>query len=78
MYATCQQLQAHANTIAASGLLRHTELQLHVPPSIAIATRGQMQGLRLQLALFDRDFDDLGTSLFNVIYDKNIVVCSLP
>lgn len=61
MYATCQQLQTHANAVAASGLLRHTELQLRVPPSIAIATRGQLQGLRLHLALFDQDFDDLGT-----------------
>lgn len=65
MYATCQQLQAHAQAqaVAASGLLGHTELRLHMPPSIAVATRGQMRGLRLQLALLDREFDDLGEVL---------------
>lgn len=62
MYATCQQLQAQAQAHAAmaSGLLSHTELRLHMPPSIALATRGRLQGLRLQLALLDREFDDLG------------------
>ena len=62
MYATCQQLQAQtqARAMAASGLLGHTELRLHMPPSIALATRGRLQGLRLQLALLDREFYDLG------------------
>ena len=62
MYATCQQLQAQAqaHAAAASGLLGHTELRLHVPQSIAFATRGRLQSLRLQLALLDREFDDLG------------------
>ncbi|KAJ6670638.1 TARGET OF ERK KINASE MPK-1 [Salix viminalis] len=61
MYATCQQLQAQAraHAAAASGLIGHTELRLHMPPSIAFATRGRLQGLRLQLALLDREFDDL-------------------
>ncbi|KAL0929193.1 hypothetical protein M5K25_001137 [Dendrobium thyrsiflorum] len=59
MYATCQQLQAQAHAVAASGLLGHTELRLHVPSSIALATRGRLQSLRLQLALLDREFDDL-------------------
>lgn len=66
MYATCQQLQAQAQAhaaAAASGLLGHTELRLHVPPSIAFATRGRLQSLRLQLALLDREFDDLGTAI---------------
>lgn len=65
MYATCQQLQAQAraHAAAASGLLGRTELRLHMPPSIALATRGRLQGLRLQLALLDREFDDLGTAL---------------
>lgn len=65
MYATCQQLQAQAraHAAAASGLLGHTELRLHVPPSISFATRGRLQGLRLQLALLDREFDDLGMVL---------------
>lgn len=62
MYATCQQLQAQAqaHAMAAGGLLGHTEVRLHMPPSIALATRGRLQGLRLQLALLDREFDDLG------------------
>lgn len=61
MYATCQQLQAQAHVAAAaSGLVGHTELRLHVPQSIAFATRGRLQSLRLQLALLDREFDDLG------------------
>ncbi|KAL9231378.1 hypothetical protein vseg_006614 [Gypsophila vaccaria] len=61
MYATCQQLQAQAqaHAVAASGLLRHTEFRLQMPPSIAFASRGRLQGLRLQLALLDREFDDL-------------------
>ncbi|KAI3935321.1 hypothetical protein MKX01_030377 [Papaver californicum] len=61
MYATCQQLQAQkqAHAAAASGLLGHSELRLHMPPSIAFATRGRLQGLILQLALLDREFDDL-------------------
>ncbi|KAG4127932.1 hypothetical protein ERO13_D10G233200v2 [Gossypium hirsutum] len=61
MYATCQQLQAQAqaHAAAASALLGHTELRLHMPPSIAFATRGRLQGLRLQLALLDQEFDDL-------------------
>ncbi|ONK62207.1 uncharacterized protein A4U43_C07F1480 [Asparagus officinalis] len=61
MYATCQQLQAQAqaHAVAASGLLGHTEFRLHVPPSISFATRGRLQSLRLQLALLDREFDDL-------------------
>ncbi|KAE8707302.1 hypothetical protein F3Y22_tig00110384pilonHSYRG00369 [Hibiscus syriacus] len=62
MYATCQQLQAQAqaHAAAASALLGHTELRLHMPPSIAIAARGRLQGLRLHLAILEREFDDLG------------------
>lgn len=73
MYATCQQLQAHAqaHAAAASGLLGHTELRLRMPPSIAFATRGRLQGLRLQLALLDREFDDLGMV-------KSIIVQHMP
>ncbi|XP_061337970.1 E3 ubiquitin-protein ligase SDIR1-like [Gastrolobium bilobum] len=61
MYVACQHLQAQAraHAAAATGLLGHTELRLHVPPSIAIATRGRLHGLRLQLALLDREFDEL-------------------
>ncbi|XP_073221634.1 E3 ubiquitin-protein ligase SDIR1-like isoform X3 [Cicer arietinum] len=56
MYATCQQLQAQAqaHAAAASGLLGHIELRLHMPPSIALASRGRLQGPRLQLALLVR------------------------
>ncbi|RWW87673.1 hypothetical protein BHE74_00003477 [Ensete ventricosum] len=67
MYATCQQLQAQAeaHAAAASSFLGGTELRLHVPPSVAFATRGRLQSLRLQLALLDREFDDLAIiSLF--------------
>uniref|UniRef100_A0A0D9VSG1 RING-type E3 ubiquitin transferase n=1 Tax=Leersia perrieri TaxID=77586 RepID=A0A0D9VSG1_9ORYZ len=61
MYATCQQLQAQAqaHAAAANGFLGHTELRVHVPQTIALATRGRLQSLRLQLALLDREFDDL-------------------
>ncbi|GAU49338.1 hypothetical protein TSUD_88450 [Trifolium subterraneum] len=60
-YATCQQLQeqARAHAAAASGLLGHAELRFNMPPSIAIASRGRLQGLRLQLALLDQEFDEL-------------------
>lgn len=66
MYATCQQLraQAQAHAAAASGLLSRAEFRFHMPPSIAFATRGRLHGLRLQLALLDREFDDLGVVLF--------------
>lgn len=90
MYATCQQLQAQAqaHAVAASGLLGHTELRLQMPPSIALATRGRLQGLRLQLALLDREFDDLGKcapcnfdilcgykALCAISFSKNKVLC---
>lgn len=83
MYATCQQLQAQAqaHAAAASGLLGHTELRLHVPPSIAFATRGRLQGLRLQLALLDREFDDLGMccALLNIISASSLLrICDEP
>ena len=59
MHATCQQLQAQARA-HVSGLLGRTELHLHTQPSFAIATRGGLQGLRLQLALLDCEFDEQG------------------
>lgn len=73
MYAACQQLQAQAHAVAAGGLLGHTELRLQMPPSIALATRGRLQGLRLQLALLDREFDDLGTpfTFHHIMYNDN-------
>ncbi|KAM5556454.1 E3 ubiquitin-protein ligase SDIR1 [Rosa sericea] len=74
MYATCQQLQAQAqaHAAAASGLLGHTELRLHMPPSIALATRGRLQGLRLQLALLDREFDDLDYDTLRALDSDNV------
>ncbi|CAN1231330.1 E3 ubiquitin-protein ligase SDIR1 [Linum grandiflorum] len=74
MYATCQQLQAQAraHAAAASGLLGHTELRLHMPPSIAFATRGRLQGLRLQLALLDREFDDLDYDALRALDSDNV------
>ncbi|GER36690.1 RING/U-box superfamily protein [Striga asiatica] len=79
MYATCQQLQAQAqaHAIAASGLLGHTELRLHMPPSIALATRGRLQGLRLQLALLDREFDDLDYETLRALDADNIPTASM-
>ncbi|KAB1225909.1 E3 ubiquitin-protein ligase SDIR1 [Morella rubra] len=73
MYATCQQLQAQAraHAAAASGLLGHTELRLHMPPSIALAARGRLQGLRLQLALLDREFDDLDYDTLRALDSDN-------
>lgn len=74
MYATCQQLQAQAqaHAVMASGLLGHTELRLHMPPSIALATRGRLQGLRLQLALLDREFDDLDYETLRALDGDNV------
>ncbi|KAK0592407.1 hypothetical protein LWI29_018594 [Acer saccharum] len=74
MYATCQQLQAQAQAHAAvaSGLLGHTELRLHMPPPIAFATRGRLQGLRLQLALLDREFDDLDYETLRALDADNV------
>ncbi|XP_062157350.1 E3 ubiquitin-protein ligase SDIR1 isoform X1 [Alnus glutinosa] len=74
MYATCQQLQAQAqaHAAAASGLLGHTELRVHMPPSIALATRGRLQGLRLQLALLDREFDDLDYETLRALDADNV------
>ncbi|KAL1348424.1 E3 ubiquitin-protein ligase SDIR1 isoform X1 [Arachis duranensis] len=74
MYATCQQLQAQAqaHAAAASGLLGHTELRLHMPPSIALATRGRLQGLRLQLALLDREFDELDYETLRALDSDNV------
>lgn len=62
MYAACQQLQTQAqiHAAAANSLIGHTDLRHHVPPTIALSNRGHLQGLRLQLALLDREFDDLG------------------
>lgn len=74
MYATCQQLQvqAQAHAAAASGLFGHTEFRLQMPPSIALATRGRLQGLRLQLALLDREFDDLDYEALRALDTDNV------
>ncbi|KAJ4969806.1 hypothetical protein NE237_002905 [Protea cynaroides] len=73
MYATCQQLQAQAQAHAtvASGLLGHTELRLQMPASIVLATRGRLQGLRLHLALLDREFDDLDYETLRALDSDN-------
>ncbi|TQE07185.1 hypothetical protein C1H46_007238 [Malus baccata] len=78
MYATCQQLQAQAqaHAAAASGLLGHTELRLRMPPSISLATRGRLQGLRLQLALLDREFDDLDYETLRALDSDNVPAAS--
>uniref|UniRef100_A0A7N0UM93 RING-type E3 ubiquitin transferase n=1 Tax=Kalanchoe fedtschenkoi TaxID=63787 RepID=A0A7N0UM93_KALFE len=73
MYATCQQLQAQAraHAAAASGLLGHTELRLQMPPAISFTSRGRLQGLRLQLALLDREFDDLDYETLRALDSDN-------
>lgn len=58
MYATCQQLRAHA--AVGSGLLGQTELRINMPPSMAFASSRRLQGLRLQLAVLNGESDDLG------------------
>ncbi|KAI4382826.1 hypothetical protein MLD38_008738 [Melastoma candidum] len=72
MYAACQRLQAHAqiHAAAANGLLGHTELRLHVPS--LLANRGRLQGLRLQLALLDREFDDLDYETLRALDADNV------
>jgi hypothetical protein len=64
VYAMCHRLhaQAHAAAAAASagGLMGRSDLRLRMGPLLSFATRAQLQGLRLQLALLDREFDDLG------------------
>ncbi|XP_051121891.1 E3 ubiquitin-protein ligase SDIR1-like [Andrographis paniculata] len=78
MYATCRQLQAQAHAVAVSGsVLGHTELRLHMPPSIALATRGRLQGLRLQLALLDREFDDLDYETLRALDADNVPMASM-
>ncbi|RHN61003.1 putative transcription factor C2H2 family [Medicago truncatula] len=61
------QSQARAHAAAASGLLGHAELRVRVPPSIAFATGGRLQGLRLQLALLDRDFNEIDYDTLRVL-----------
>ncbi|GLT89056.1 hypothetical protein SLE2022_070590 [Rubroshorea leprosula] len=79
MYATCQQLQAQAqaHAAAAGALLGHTELRLNMPPSIAFATRGRLQGLRLQLALLDHEFDDLDYDTLRALDADNVPTDSM-
>ncbi|MED6158576.1 E3 ubiquitin-protein ligase sdir1 [Stylosanthes scabra] len=75
MYATCQQLQAQVqahHAAAASGLLSHTELRLQMPPSIALASQGRLHGLQLQLALLDREFDDLDYDTLRALDSDNV------
>ncbi|KAL6351617.1 hypothetical protein AAG906_040971 [Vitis piasezkii] len=43
-----------------------------MPPSIALATRGRFQGLRLQLALLDREFDDLDYETLRTLDSENV------
>ncbi|KAL6967563.1 E3 ubiquitin-protein ligase sdir1 [Sarracenia purpurea var. burkii] len=79
-FATCQQLQARAqaHAAAASGLLGHTEFRLQMPPSVTLTTRGRLQGLRLQLALLDREFDDLDYETLRALDIENAsTTCSM-
>uniref|UniRef100_A0A7I4EK13 RING-type E3 ubiquitin transferase n=1 Tax=Physcomitrium patens TaxID=3218 RepID=A0A7I4EK13_PHYPA len=68
MYSICHQLQAQAQAAAAAatagGFLSHAELRLRMHPTLSFAIRTQLHGFRLQLALLDRELDDLGDSHF--------------
>ncbi|XP_024384478.1 E3 ubiquitin-protein ligase SDIR1 isoform X2 [Physcomitrium patens] len=63
MYSICHQLQAQAQAAAAAatagGFLSHAELRLRMHPTLSFAIRTQLHGFRLQLALLDRELDDL-------------------
>ncbi|KAJ3682715.1 hypothetical protein LUZ60_012942 [Juncus effusus] len=69
MMATCQQIQARANAhqISTNNLLSQSELRLHVP----ISARGRMHSLRLNLALLDREFDDLDYDALRALDSDN-------
>ncbi|OUZ99274.1 zinc finger protein [Macleaya cordata] len=75
MYATCRQLQAQAqaqaHAAASNGMHGHTELRLQMPSSLAFASRGRLQGLRLQLALLDQEFDDLDYETLGALDSDN-------
>ncbi|KAI4340364.1 hypothetical protein MLD38_025209 [Melastoma candidum] len=77
--ATYKQLQAQArpHAAAASGLFGYSELRVHMPPPITFATRGRLQGLRLQLALLDREFDDLDYDALRTLDSEGISTNSM-
>nr|GMC65642.1 E3 ubiquitin-protein ligase SDIR1 [Ipomoea batatas]GMD86059.1 E3 ubiquitin-protein ligase SDIR1 [Ipomoea batatas] len=50
----------------------HMPSSIALPPSIALATRGRLQGLRLQLALLDREFDDLDYEALRALDADNV------
>ncbi|KAI3993426.1 hypothetical protein MKX01_007871 [Papaver californicum] len=71
----CRQLQAQAQVHAGGStdaLQGQTELRLHMPSSLAIAARGGLQGLRLQLALLGHNFDELEFVTLGAVDSYNV------
>ncbi|MCL7028190.1 hypothetical protein MKW94_023148 [Papaver nudicaule] len=74
IYEICRQIQVQAAQVRAGGssdaLQGQSELPL--PSSLAIAARGGLQGLRLQLALLGRNFDELEFETLGVVDSYNV------
>ncbi|XP_026459837.1 E3 ubiquitin-protein ligase SDIR1-like [Papaver somniferum] len=74
MYEICRQIQAQSQVHAggsSDALQGQTEWRLHMPSSLAIAARGGLQGLRLQLAL-GYNFDELEFETLGAIDSYNV------
>ncbi|KAI3918038.1 hypothetical protein MKW92_053790 [Papaver armeniacum] len=75
MYEICRQIQAQTQVHvggSSDGLQGQTELRLNMPSSLAIAPRGGLQGLRLQLALLGHNFDELEFETLGVVDSNNV------
>ncbi|XP_074290491.1 E3 ubiquitin-protein ligase SDIR1-like isoform X2 [Silene latifolia] len=74
VYATWQQLRAQSQVLSASGIGLSGPAQFHLqmPDSIALASRRRLQGLRLQLALLDREFNDLDYETLRTLDSDNV------
>ncbi|XP_026444414.1 E3 ubiquitin-protein ligase SDIR1-like [Papaver somniferum] len=75
MYEICRQIQAQSQVHAggsSDGLQGQTEVRLHMPSSLAIAARGGLHGLRLQLALLGHNFDELEFETLGAVDSYNI------
>ncbi|XP_026413929.1 E3 ubiquitin-protein ligase SDIR1-like isoform X2 [Papaver somniferum] len=76
MYEICRQIQAQSQVHAggpSDALQGQTELRLQMPSSsLAIAARGGLQGLRLQLALLGHNFDELEFETLGAVDSHNV------
>ncbi|MCL7027286.1 hypothetical protein MKW94_026336 [Papaver nudicaule] len=74
IYEICRQIQVQTAQARAGGssdaLQGQSELPL--PSSLAIAARGGLQGLRLQLALLGHNFDELEFETLGVVDSYNV------